>query len=92
MMSTSLDIYSFGMVVLFLFSERNHWKSSPTSSPTDIAAREQQVNTLVANMESRVGLQEIAQQVRAMLNSDPTCRPTEATDCSFELLSTHQDV
>ena len=92
MMVTSLDIYSFGMVALFLFSERNYWSSVSAPKSPDIPAREQRVEALIQNIERKAGLQEIAQQMREMLDSDPTLRPTEATDCFFEVHPTHQDV
>merc|ERR1719362_1063909 len=81
-MMPSLDIYSFGMVVLFLFLERNLWHSLPS---LDIAERKRQLNALVTQMEGIAILQGIGEQVRAMLDPDPTRRPTEATDCLFEL-------
>ena len=50
------------------------------------------MNALVADMEGIEVLKGIAGQVRAMLDPDPKRRPTEATDCLFELHSTHHDV
>ena len=89
-MLPSLDIYSFGMVVIFLFSEKNWWPGSPPRSP-DITAREQQVNTMIGEMEGMVALQGIAQQVSAMLHPDAKRRPKEVTDCSFKLNPTYHD-
>ena len=87
----SLDIYCFGMVVLFLFSEKNWWRDTPPRSP-DMVEREQQVNTLIAEMEGTVILQRIAQQLRAMLDRDPKRRPQNADDCLFELLPEYRDI
>ena len=83
-MLPSLDIYSFGMVVLFLFVEKNWWDNALPRSP-DIAVRDQQVNSLVEDMEGVAVLAGIARQVRAMLDPNPSCRPQEVTECSFNL-------
>ena len=87
----SLDIYSFGMVLLFLFSGKD-WYSGSTPAAANIEEeREKQVQTMLANMEGLVVLEKIAQQIRKMLNPDPKSRPQKATDCSFELCQPYHD-
>ena len=83
-MLPSLDIYSFGMVVLYLFTERNWWDNALPRSP-DITERNQQVSSLVADVEGVAVLEGIGQQLRAMLDPNPRCRPQEVTECFFDL-------
>ena len=89
-MMPSLDIYSFGMVLLFLFSGQNWWTGSAPRSP-NIADRETQVQTMLTNMEGRLVLEKIAQQIRKMLDPNPKCRPRQASDCSFELRQSYHE-
>ena len=83
-MTPKLDIYSFGMVVMFLFLEKTWWNGLRSPRSLDIAAREQQVNTQLAQLERILVLGAIAKQVCAMLDPDPKDRP-DAAQCSFEL-------
>ena len=92
-MMPSLDVYSFGMVVLFLFSEKNWWEHSNRSSTKtrqtiSIGQREERVKVIVTELEARDALHQIAQQLRIMLHRDPTQRPS-AKECVFELGETY---
>ena len=88
-MAPSLDIFSFGMVALFLFSERSWWgnadqSSSKPSQSLTIESRERCVRVLIAEIEGLSVLQKIARQICEMVDADAKRRP-EAKDCSFEL-------
>ena len=92
-MMPSLDIYSFGMVVLFLFAEKNWWDIPNRSSPNTthslrIKHRETQMNNMITELRGRDILQKIAQQLYMMLDRDPERRPS-AKECVFELGTTY---
>ena len=78
----SLDIYSFGMVVLFLFSEQTWWRNSNRS--LNIKLRQSQVKVIITEIEGLQVLQKIAKQLRQMLHPNPKRRP-DAKGCVFEL-------
>ena len=82
-MMPSLDIYSFGMVVLFLFAEKTWWDPNATHSLC-IKHRETQMNNMITELCTRDVLQKIAQQLYVMLDRDPERRPS-AKECVFEL-------
>ena len=96
-MSPSLDIYSFGMVVLFLFSEKYWWNSGPkpprSPDKNQIALRSTQIDLLIAEMAGIEVLQNIAQQIQKMLHDDPKQRP-DASSCrgSFTLCKGYHEV
>ena len=91
----SLDVYSFGLVVLFLFSERNWWGNANQSSRKppqlpSIGEREHRVKVMLRELEGLQPLQKIAQQIRRMLGCEPKKRPA-ALDCVFELCEAYHD-
>ena len=73
---------------MFLFLEKTWWNGLRSPRSLDIAAREQQVNTQLAQLERILVLGAIAKQVCAMLDPDPKDRP-DAAQCSFELRPPH---
>ena len=88
-MTPSLDIYCFGMVALFIFTEKNWWANLARPLPKvptadDISSRQKQVKAMIVSMErSDSFFQTIGQQIREMLNHNPKNRP-HARDCVFE--------
>ena len=88
-MTPSLDIYCFGMVALFIFTEKNWWANLARPLPKvptadDISSRQKQAKAMIVSMErSDCFFQTIGQQIRGMLNHNPKNRP-HARDCVFE--------
>ena len=81
-MSPSLDIYSFGLVVLFLFAEKVWWDRSERRS-ANLKARGRLISAMLTELEGMAGLYGIAREVRRMLDRDPRRRPS-AAECVFD--------
>ena len=89
-MLPSLDVYSMGLVVLFLFSEKDWWDKSDLRT-SRLSVREHRISLLLSDLARESRLRGIVEQVKQMLDPNPGGRPS-AMDCSFELEPEFHDV